>query len=374
MKYLKILFILSIVAVQSCLPADEDIVIVPPMTGSVVAPNVHGDEQNMGGTQPNQVWIDLSNVSDSRVNKRTDWDFGFYNGDEFRIIMNGSIAMAAGEISGATNIDNVKQTDVNALMTQVQVGTFTSTNLQFVDNPNGNFLAQTSGIAEVKTNENENPIYLVNMGRGLPTSGTVVAPGSVTLVGDARGWKKVQFIRIANGYKIKYANINDTTHQEFIMTKDPDYNFNFFSIEKGAKVNIHPTKNNWDLGFTTFINEVFLNGVSQGTYFYADYVITNTASGVGVYQVTVSSNLDQEYNNFKLANIDETKFIFNDHRAIGEKWRTTTGDNTTSSAFVHTDRFFVIKDAEGFYFKLRFNKMKNDSGERGHPNFEFEPL
>lgn len=130
------------------------------------------------------------------------------------------------------------------------------------------------------------------------------------------------------------------------------------------------------MAFTTFTNEVVdpSTGVSAGSYFYADFVLTNTANGVGAYQVNAAGNLDQAYKSFKLSDVDAGKLISNDHRAIGDKWRTTTGTTEVAGAFVYANRFFVLKDAEGFYFKLRFNKMKSQDGERGHPNFEFEPL
>ncbi len=43
-------------------------------------------------------------------------------------------------------------------------------------------------------------------------------------------------------------------------------------------------------------------------------------------------------------------------------------------AVVKDNRFFVIKDAAGNYYKLRFNAVVNDSGERGNPEFEYELL
>lgn len=367
MKYLKILSLFLIVALQSCVSADEDPVSVSPMTGSEI------DAKVGGATQPNQVWIDLSDSKNPKSNVRTSWDLGFYGGDEYRVIINGAIGMAVGKIPNATNIDNVKSADVSNLKGVVQIGTFTAANLEYVDNPNGNFLNETTGIAEIKVNDAENPIYLVNMGRAIPPT-TNIAPGSVSLTGDTRGWKKIQIVRATNGYKIKFANLDDSSHQEYIIAKNSEYNFNFFSLISGATVEVQPKKKNWDLAFTTFTNEVFLGpGQSAGSYFYADFIVTNTVGGVGAYQVDVPTGqtLDQVYGSFKLNNIEASKFVFNDHRAIGDKWRTTTG---TNGAQVYTNRFFVIKDAEGFYFKLRFNKMTNDTGERGHANFEFEPL
>ncbi|WP_246008624.1 HmuY family protein [Chryseobacterium lactis] len=371
MKYLKIFSILSVmVATQSCLSADEDPVSVPPMTGSEVNVEVGGP------TEPNQVWIDLSDYQNRSINKRTDWDLGFYTGEEFRVIMNGSLAMTVIKIPNATDISKVKEADVQNLKDIAQVGTFDAENMKYIDNPNGNFLTQTSGIAAIKENDAENPIYLVNLGREIPSSSNIGA-GSVSLSGDPRGWKKMQILRAQNGYKIRYADLNaDAANiKEYVITKDTEYNFSFFNLKTGSPIKIQPKKKNWDLAFTTFTNEVFISPTnSAGSYFYADFITTNTLSGVGAYQVNVTGSLDQAYNAFKLKDVDATKFVFNDHRAIGDKWRTTTGTPANPIPFVYSDRFFVLKDAEGFYFKLRFNRMKDEKGNRGYSNFEFEPL
>lgn len=368
MKYLKIFSLLSIVALQSCFSADEDAVPVAPLTGSVVNVAVGGP------TESNQVWIDLSNYENPASNKRTDWDLGFYTGDDFRVVINGSLAMTVAKIPNATNIAQVKESDVTALKDLAQVGTFSSANLQYVDNPNGNFLTQTTGIDPIKENDADNPVYLVNLGREIPAE-SVVGAGTVNLSGNPRGWKKMQILRTANGYKIKYADVGSAAINEYVINKDTEYNFNYFNLKTGAPAKIQPKKKNWDLAFTTFTNEVFTSpGVSAGSYFYADFVITNTLNGVGAYQVNASGNIDQAYNAFKLSDVDQSKFVFNDHRALGDKWRTTTGTQDNPQPHVYSDRFFVLKDAEGFYFKLRFNTMKDKSGNRGYSNFEFDPL
>ncbi|QRA45305.1 hypothetical protein JNG87_10865 [Chryseobacterium cucumeris] len=371
MKYLKIISVLSIMATtQSCLSADEDPVPVPPMTGSEVSVPIGGP------TEPNQVWIDLSDYTNPAVNSRTDWDLGFYNGDAYRVIMNGSLAMTVVKIPNASDISKVKEADISSLKDIAQVGTFDAANMKYVDNPNGDFLNQTSGIDAIKENDADNPVYLINLGREIPSANNIGA-GSVSLSGDPRGWKKIQILRAQNGYKIRYADVNaaEADIKEYIITKDTEYSFSFFNLKTGTPVKIQPKKKKWDLAFTTFTNEVFMGPTtSAGSYFYADFVTTNTLNGVGAYQVTVTGNLDAAYNAFKLKDVESSKFVFNDQRAIGDKWRTTTGTASNPVPFVYADRFFVLKDAEGFYFKLRFNTMKNTKGERGYTNFEFEPL
>ncbi|WP_449399547.1 HmuY family protein [Chryseobacterium wanjuense] len=118
---------------------------------------------------------------------------------------------------------------------------------------------------------------------------------------------------------------------------------------------------------------VFTNIISgAGSYIYADFVTTNNVAGVGAYQVLVTSGSGVEaYNNFKTSDIDQSKFIYNDQRVIGANWRNPVGTNGLE---VYGDRFYIIKDAEGYYFKLRFTRLTSTSGERGRPQFEYKPL
>ncbi|WP_313216366.1 HmuY family protein [Soonwooa sp.] len=366
MKFLKILgFSVLSILVQSCLSADEDPVKLAPISGKNLSPNIGG------AAQPNQVWVHLSS-GEMTTNKRTDWDLAFYTGAQFRVLINSSIISAVGKIPNATDIDKITTKDVEALQNQIQIGTFDPSNLQYVDNPNGDFLHQTSGIAEIKDTDAENSIYLLNMGRDI--YGGTITTGSVMTGGEHRGWMKIQIFKTATAYKIKYAKLEENSHQEYIVGKDSDYNFKFLNLNQKREVIIHPKKKKWDLGFTVFTNEVNTNeGQTAGSYVFADFVVSNLVDGVGAYQVNVASGqtLDAAYNAFKMKDIDTSKFIFNDQRAVGDKWRSTTGSN---GAQVYSNRFFIIKSADGFFFKLRFNRMTNDKGERGHTTFEYEPL
>ena len=359
----KILFCLLIGASfisQSCINDNEDPVVVAPSDGARVDPDVGG------ATQPNQVWFDLSSDTEV-VTNRTDWDLAFYSGSTFKVVLNSSIMMAAGKIPNATNIDQVTETSVTALKDQVQVANFNPSNVTYIDDVNGNFPSGYTAIEEIKANEAENAVYLVNMGKEIYTGS--VATGSVATAGDSRGWMKVQIIRSGDGYKIKYAELSSTTHKELTISKNTAYNYNFVSLKNDKEVIIQPEKKKWDICFTVFTNTI----AGAGSYIYADFVNTNNVGGAGAYEVTVAAPASgvEAYTNFKASDIDQSKFIYNDQRAIGANWRNPVGANGLE---VYGDRFYVIKDAEGYYFKLRFTRLTNTSGERGFPQFEYKPL
>jgi len=372
----KILFCLVIGASfisQSCINDNEDAVAVAPIEGAIADPRVGG------ATQPNQVWIDLSEIDPvtkgpvQTLTKRTDWDLAFYSGSAFKVVLNSSIMMAAAKIPNATSFDQVTDANVSALKAQVQVANFNPANEIYIDSVKGNFPTDYTAIDEIKANDSENGIYLVNMGKEIYTGS--VAVGSVTTGGDSRGWKKVQIVRAGDGYKVKSADLDGSNYSEIIVAKNTAYNYNFVSLKNKKEVVIQPEKNKWDLCFTVFTN--IISGA--GSYIYADFVNNNNVGGVGAYEVLVTSGSGLDaYNNFKIANVDQSKFIYNDHRVIGADWRNPVGTNGLE---VYGDRFYVIKDAEGYYFKLKFTRLTKSTtdgsgvaGERGFPQFEYKPL
>lgn len=350
--------VLSLLVFQSCIKDDETPVYVAPFDGAIVNPEVGGP------SEANQVWMDLS-TGESTATERTKWDIGFYSGNEFKVIINSSAMMAAGKIEGATDIDAVTESFVDVLKTKVVVANYNPENAVYIDDVTGNYNTGYTAISEISANDAENGVYLVNMGSKIYSGDIPV--GSVVTGGESRGWMKVQIVRNNDGYKIKYARLNESQHKEYIITKKPDYNFTFFSMMTDSEVSIQPEKKKWDICFTVFMN--IIDGA--GTYIYSDFVISNTLGGASAYQVVVpdGTSATEAYKNFKAEDVDSSKFQ-KDQRTIGGNWRLLGpgGGN------VYGNRFYILKDSEGLYFKIKFNRMTNEKGERGHPEFEYKPL
>lgn len=333
-----------------------------PATGSIVQPEVGGPNQ------PNQVYFNLSG-NNSAVVERTSWDLGFYSGNEFRVVLNGSLKMAVKKLE-TTDIDQVQSADPS-----VSVGPSTLASLGYVDNPTGILTGNGNGegtaIAEISANDADNHVYLVNMGYGLTTQTPNV--GSALVDGELRGWKKIRILRSGNDYVLQYADINATTHSEVVISKDPAYNFTFYSMVNNTVTLVEPLKGDWDINFTTFTN-YYPSGDDMVLYPFADYTLLNTKGGTRAYEiVTENANGGEDgYNAFTLAEVDNSKFEASaqDHRFVS--WRTEAGPST--SMVVRTDRFYVLKDAQGNLYKILFRALKNDAGERGYPIFEYKLL
>ena len=316
-----------------------------------------------GPSEPNQVYVDLSSGIMTKV-PRVSWDLGFYSGSEFRVAINSSLKMSVKKLE-TTNIDEVQVADQTMLISQG------SGSADQVDGPDGDILK--TAIGGVAANDADNKVYLINMGNNPSTTAPAIgSDGSGT--GTSRGWKKIRVLKSGSDYKIQYADIASTTHQEVVISKNVANNFTFFSLNDKKTVSVEPQKNQWDINFTAFTN-VIPSGPALTPYYYPDYVVNNLKGGAKAYMVTVSASVT--YDNFVAANVDISKFT-NDQRNIGSNWRSTSapGPNgdPVSQFVLKTDRFFVVKDPAGNIYKLKFTAGANEAGERGFPKFQYSLL
>lgn len=362
-------YILSLITLvfTSCSSDDSNPVVeegVLPVSEAVVSPLLGGPNQQ------NQVYIDLSSNQQTAIS-RDSWDLGFSTGSDFRVIINGSIKMAVKQTT-STDISEVQNED-----SAVAVGYSTYSTMGYVDNPTGILQGAGSGegtaIAEISSNNDDNKVYLVNLGYEVGTTTPTV--GSVSTDGAARGWKKIRITKQGNDYVLQYADLNATTAQSVTISKNTDYSFVFVSLDNGQTVNVQPKKNQWDLNFTGFTN-YFPFGASSITYYYSDFVTTNMLGGTQVYEVlaTDANQTAIEFENFLATDINDTNFStsLTDQRVIGANWRNGGGPSSLPS--IKDDRFYVVKDVEGNLYKLRFLALTNDNGERGYPVFEYKIL
>ncbi|WP_405562170.1 HmuY family protein [Polaribacter sp. Asnod6-C07] len=356
-KFLTFILCVTVFSFTSCNDDDtptEPIVIV--IDGSSIAPEVGG------ANEPNQVYVDLS-TSATTVVKRDSWDLGFYSGSEFRVALNGSLYMAAAQLS-STDINAVNSTteEVQELQPKVAVGTFDAANTAYVDAPIGT-ITETA-IAEISDTDANNNVYLLNLGYEVGTE--TPETGSVAIAGDTRGWKKIRILKSGSDYVLQYADLDATTYNEVTIAKNSAYNFTFFSFNSDSESVIEPEKQNWDLNFTVFTNEI----EGYGSYGYSDFITNNTKADTQVYMI--DTDVDAfTYDTFTLADVATANFV-TDQRSIGSSWRNGGGPGSLPS--LKDNVFYVVNDTDGNLYKLKFLALTNADGERGHPEFVYSLL
>ncbi|RXM43415.1 HmuY family protein [Flavobacterium sp. YO12] len=360
----KLLFLsIALLSLAACSSDDDSTPVEVPTVGETLKESVGG------ANQPNQVYLDLSTAESKSVNRGA-WDFGFSTGTDFRVILNGSIRMAVKKLE-TSDITVAQEIDIKVLAG----GGETQASNGYVDNPTGVLAGAGAGIgtaiAEISATDADNKVYLVNLGYAVGTA--KANPGNVAVDGDPRGWKKVRILRSGNGYKIQYADLASKTFTEKTVSKDADFNFTFFSLTSGNTVSVEPAKAKWDLNFTVFTNYLNMGPGGEVTYAYSDFITSNSKGGTQVYQVLVSAG--GSYADFTKAKVVEDSFkpSVTDQRMIGANWRNGGGQNGSLPS-IRTDRFYVVKDAAGNYYKVKFLTMTNDAGERGNVVLEYAIL
>lgn len=357
-KPFKTLFLVALLAITLWSCADDDGPQVTPPTASAIINAEVG-----GPSQPNQVFIDLSTETQT-VAARNSWDLGFYSGNEFRVIINNAtsalaIALDKTDMTTVTSADTTglgAQLDIDAIFGALQgpPPTWLSDASTWLDDPTGD-LSKTA-IAEISQTDTANPVYVLNRGKNPD--------------GSQRGWSKIRVFRNGAGYTLQYAAINSSTFTELNISKNNDFNFSYVSVDNGA-VNVEPAVNSWDFAFTTFTNLLPIGPATSIPYLFKDFVIQNR-NGVELAIVTVDNN--QTYDDFAFSDITGQTFSA-DITTIGSSWRTVAQPGSPTPTGVKEDVFYVVKDAVGNYYKIRFTRMLDpDTGERGFPQVQYDLL
>ncbi|KQC00357.1 HmuY family protein [Pedobacter sp. Hv1] len=335
---------------------ENPIIVVPPSDGSTLTLNgLIGAES--GTAAGNSVYVDFSKDKQTAVD-RDSWDLGFYSGTDFKVILNAT--------NGASAIlTTTTKTDINAVTAADfdpnTLKTGQGSNLYFNntdDQREANILTKTA-IAQISATDADNKVYILNRKGG---SNTVLATTDLY---------KIRVLRKGTGYTLQYAKVNETTFKTLDIAKNTEANFQFASLVKGSAVVVEPAKADWDLvwGWSLYRTQfadttIPFSGLIP--YAFSDLVFINSLAGVTAAQVATA---DFTYAAFTEANISSPKVVFSATRdIIGSNWR-----NTTGTVGVKTDLFYLIKDANGNVYKLKFVSFHSaDGGTRGKPVIEYK--
>lgn len=295
----------------------------------------------------NKVFVDLSANRQTAVN-RGSWDLGFYTAaDEYRVILNSSSAMMARQIN-KNDLNTVSAADTVGFSTEVAFNQFapSTASLPYIDYPNGD-LTRTA-IAAVSATDADNKVYIVNRG---------LAPGSPA---PARGWKKIRVLRNpAGGYRLQYADINAGSFATIDIPRDEAVYFRYVSFDAGL-VEVEPARRKWDIAWTYFSN-VTNFGSGEVPYLFQDIILLNR--NVQVAKVLTSAKAFADFSESDIA----AQVFLTAQNAIAADWRSGGGPGVSPA--VRTDRYYIIKDGDNNYYKIRFTAL-TQNGERGYPAFE----
>lgn len=276
-----------------------------------------------------QFFYDLGTNTVVGQNLKTVWDLGFEaTASGYHVILNTAKAMYVRNM-GAASFTSI--TDTNG---------FTA-NRKW-DEPSGNI--DSTAIGDWR---NTNSVYIIDRG--------------YNETGVHQGYRKIQFQQYtANNYTVRFAELNGAGDTIFQIQKDSAYNFTFLSFSNGGQTLIvEPPKKDWDLCFTQYLH-IFYNPLQP-------YLVTGAL--LNRYQTRAVMDSLKTFSEIKFSDVNSYTFSSNVN-TIGYSWKFF--GNGVYTIFPQMN--YIIRDSEGYYFKLHFIDFYDQSGNKGNPKWEFQHL
>lgn len=329
----KIVYLILLILAVSLAGCFEDDDKVPPHESG----DVETAEIEMTSTYKYQVYYDLGTGSAVSSNLKSDWDLGFSASDSSaHIILNTGNYMWA--------LKTGKQGLFAAIDTSGMKWKFDNSSLGIRGTAIGPW---GSGDGVNMTGNGE--VMLIDRG--------------IDEIGIPRGIMRVVFDKLENDtFYFRFATFNGSTEYQAKVARNVAGNHACFSFDNGGKqVSIEPPRDDWDLHFTQFTTILLTN---DGEPY--PYLVTGTLLNPNMVLAVMDSTVAFDSVTSTMA---ENYILENTQDVIGYGWKVFDFDAGTY--LVLPQNIYIIRDTEGFLYKLRFVSFINEFGERGYPGFEF---
>lgn len=321
----------SVLCLGGCIPEEDP-----------VAPYNRGDiQQNTVGMEADyryQVYFDLGTNRAVANTLVTDWDLGFPSADtSMAIRLNGGKIMAAAD-AGTTDFEAVLSTSGAEWHYDHPTGNPDSTAL-------GKWWQHTDGHIESR-----HRVYIIDRG--------------VNPAGKKLGYKKLTILDYTDGtYTVRFADLNGSNDATITIHREADHNIMGLLLDKaGSVLAPEPPNTIWDIAFTRYTH-----------IFYEPEFTPYSVTGVLLNGNGVSVAKDSTRNFEQITTDLIEQYSFSTTRdAVGYDWKIFYLDK--NEYIVNPKMVYIIRDTEGFYYKLHFTDFYNEQGDKGFPSFEYRKL
>ncbi len=322
------------ILLTSCFREDE---IVPKhQSGNILSSTLELTE-----TYKYQVYYDLSSNQVVASNLKTDWDLAFECSDTgYTVLLNTAKFMR----SYNTHLKNIMEL-------------FDTSGVAWIfDNPTGDKDSTALGtwyLSEKGSIISKNDVYALDMG--------------MDEEGNAFGGMKIQLADMPgpDTYKIRFARLDNKKLDSVLITKVPGKNYTYYSLLSNQEYpDLEPGQNEWDLLFTQYTTTLYTKTGIATPYLVLGVLI----NPFRVEALTLKDTLFESINYSSIQSLELS------HRTdiIGYNWKRYDFKNGYYE--VNSSNTYVIKDTEGYYFKMRFVGFYNNLGEKGFPTIEVQKL
>ena len=294
----------------------------------------------MGQYYMTQSYFDLGTNQNVSFNSKDIWDLAFSCNDSNIIIRLNSAKFMKAAFTNDTAFFSVSDTSNLKWSFDVASGNIDSLAIQ-----NWYEIGPTDTTFSQKT-------YIIDLG--------------INALGILQGVRKIKFLSYKNNiYRVQSAHLDNSDLQYYDIAKNSLYNYTQLKLEgaQGA-VQLEPKKDNWDIFFTQYTD---ILKTDLGELY--PYLVTGVLINEYKIRAMLETNLD-----FETTTLDDINLLDfqNNANVIGYQWKKY--DFTAGIYEVNTQYTYIIRDTEGYYYKLRFVGFYNNLGEKGYPQFESQKL
>jgi hypothetical protein len=329
MRILSFILLLSLL-VQSCFKEEE-----------MIPPHEQGDLEEgqvaLGSLYEHQAYFDLQTNLEVSASSILDWDLSFESAPGgWTIRLNSAKFMLAGN-SGDTVFNAELHAEDLAMNFDHSGGDPDSTAMARCFEQSGDSIRPSRFV------------YLLDRGSDSQ--------------GNALGYKKVQLDRQGEDYLLRLADPEQGVDSTVLIRRDPDLDRIYYSFDHGIR-NIAPLPDQWSLLFTRYTTMLVTDEGEDYPYLVVGALLN--PNGVAAALDTIHDFMDLEMN-------DAAELEFTTRQdVIGWEWKYYNFDEGLYT--IEPGRHYVIRDRDGYFYKLRFVDFYSSEGVKGYPTFEFVRL
>mgnify|MGYP002629860506 CR=1 FL=1 len=185
-------------------------------------------------------------------------------------------------------------------------------------------------------------------------------------VGKPLGFMQVIFDSLKNGsYYFRFAPMLGGAVVSAVVPKDRTVNYLNFSLNnEGSIQHLQPQKDTWDLLFTQYTTLLFTDLGEAYPYLVTGVLINR--NGVEVATDTLNNFADITFD------MAQQMIYSSNLDAIGYDWKYYNFE--AGSYTVTLGLSYIVKNRNGYLYKLRFVGFYNDLGQKGYPAIEYQQL
>jgi hypothetical protein len=178
----------------------------------------------------------------------------------------------------------------------------------------------------------------------------------------------------SNQYRIRFSKLNNTGLTDFIIPKNIAYSFVYFSFDNNGEIKtLAPPRNEWDFVFTRYTHTYYNEPLnSPFRYYLVSGALLNKWNGS--MNELVKKDSTAGYISFEEATYPAIAGLPLSSRAdaVGFDWKYF--DFNTSMYYIRPDQWYLLKNFESIYYKLRFIDFYDEAGNKGAARFEYQRI